>query len=72
MRSNIGTRRSTKDSCAGDIFSDFEVYIGEKPRRVGSDDGLCGRGGAERQIFHGGRGAVVSLGGRTDIPPDRS
>jgi len=41
MRSDIGIRRSAKGSRFGDVFSGFEMYIGEEPRGLGSDDGLC-------------------------------
>ena len=62
MRSDIGIRRSAKGSRLGDVFSSFEMYIGKEPRGLGSDDGICGRGWQERQIFHGGWSAVVSSG----------
>lgn len=40
MRSDIGIRRSAKNSRFGDVFSGFEMYIGKESRGLGSDDDL--------------------------------
>lgn len=47
MRSDIGIRRSAKDSRSGDVLNGFKVYFNKEPRGLGSYDGFRWRGWAK-------------------------